>query len=904
MIFKEQRYFLYQLLFLALIACDSTSKDPESTIEKDVMIEDQDVVDMPMIEQDQKITIPECSDGIDNDNDGLKDGFDDGCESEDDVSEFTPPPPPACSDGIDNDNDGEIDFPRDLNCENQEDNTENPLGGIPQCTDTIDNDNDGVTDYPIDPGCASANDLDESDDPIQIPECADAKDNDGDQRIDSNDPGCVTVDDRLELNGVNEPKPWCADERDNDGDGFIDFPSDPGCETAGDNDEQDAPFPALCHNEIDDDDDDLIDYPDDPGCAGYGDQSEDDLIYAPHCFDGVDNDFDGNIDYPKDGGCLGKGDDSELGSCGEIYEYTLVRNGELIQGLLNEGSRVATGSCGGSGGKEIAFRYKVRKKLEALIISTDFPQNEVETAIYVRRTCDDANSEVICQREEMDALAAQTLRIDNIEAGDYYIFLDALSNASGAFAFRVDEISISECKNMVDDDFDGYIDFPDDPGCENAYDRDENDPVPTPVCFDEYDNDGDGLSDYPSDYGCLYAGDNDESDICGQGVSVFPYPTDAEYLEGNTFTGGSNRFGGSCGGTNVPEQVYYFEQSYSAQLIISVNYPETQQPTLLYLRKGSCIDDETTYQKEVACSLNGDDGKAILNTGRVPPGQYFLFVDHPRGSGGPFKLSITSSRLSPSCQDSVDDDDDGLIDGEDPGCLDLNDDDEENDAALILSSPPACFNALDDDRDGMIDYPFDAGCISKGDLDERNPGRVPICANRIDDDGDGLIDLDDVDCASRSDETETENRPRPQCSNRLDDDRDGELDYPLDSNCLTVGDLSEFADGFIVACADGMDNDEDGKIDYPLDPGCIAKGAMSETDPNEVPACADMIDNDQDGVTDYPFEPGCTSAADDDETNPSVVPQCGNGIDDDRDRNIDYPNDLQCTSASDSSERN
>jgi hypothetical protein len=873
-------------------ACDDSGSSTTNPI-IDALIQDS------MLEQDQNIPDqnipkkPACSDGIDNDEDGKTDGFDDGCESESDEDEYTPPPPPACSDGLDNDGDGEIDFPRDLNCQNPEDNTENPLGGVPQCTDGIDNDGDGQTDYPIDRGCASTNDLDESDDPILIPQCADAKDNDGDGHIDSYDSGCVNPSDPLEITGTSEAKAWCADERDNDGDGLIDFPSDPGCETAGDNDEQDSPISPKCDNGLDDDQDGQIDFPNDPGCAGFGDQDETDLFYPPACADGLDNDYDGNIDFPKDGGCLGSGDDQELGTCGDIYEYTLIKNGELIQGLLSEGSRATTGTCGGDGGKEIAFRYRVRKDLEALIISTDFPSNEVETAIYVRKACQDPSSEIFCQRETLDALAAQTLRVDHVTAGEYFIFLDAASNASGNFAIKVDEIAIAECRNLADDDFDGFLDFPDDPGCESSYDRDEVDPVPTPACFDEYDNDGDGLSDYPNDYGCLYAGDQDEVDICGQGVSVLPYPTDAVFIDGNTSLGGSNRFAGSCGGDNLREQVFYFEQSYSAQLIFSVNYEETRQPTLLYLKRELCVTDESIFQNELACSLNGDDGKAVLNAGRVAPGKYFLFVDHPSGNGGPFRLSMTSTRLSPSCQDEVDDDDDGLVDGEDPGCSGPNDDDERHDPELLTMNPPACANGMDDDRDRLIDFPFDPGCVSKGDDDERNSARVPICHN-----------LDDIGCSSSADETEEDSRPRPQCGNRLDDDRDGQLDYPLDANCLSVGDLSEADDGFTTQCADMIDNDQDALTDYPNDPGCLARGDITEEDPLDPPDCSDMIDNDEDGRTDYPNDPGCESAGDPLETNPIVTPQCGNGIDDDSDRNIDYPLDAQCTSASDPSERN
>jgi murein DD-endopeptidase MepM/ murein hydrolase activator NlpD len=84
---------------------------------------------------------------------------------------------PACSDGCDNDGDGLRDYPRDLECSSPSDSAEtitaNPLPtptvtptpapSIALCSDGIDNDSDGKTDYPNDPGCDSIGDTDETD---------------------------------------------------------------------------------------------------------------------------------------------------------------------------------------------------------------------------------------------------------------------------------------------------------------------------------------------------------------------------------------------------------------------------------------------------------------------------------------------------------------------------------------------------------------------------------------------------------------------------------------------------------------------------------------------------------------------------------------------------------------------
>ncbi|HLE96275.1 MAG TPA: carbohydrate binding domain-containing protein [Candidatus Thermoplasmatota archaeon] len=68
------------------------------------------------------------------------------------------PPPPACSDGLDNDGDGLVDSPADPGCASATDaNESNPAA----CADGLDNDGDGLVDYPADPGCGSAADSDE-----------------------------------------------------------------------------------------------------------------------------------------------------------------------------------------------------------------------------------------------------------------------------------------------------------------------------------------------------------------------------------------------------------------------------------------------------------------------------------------------------------------------------------------------------------------------------------------------------------------------------------------------------------------------------------------------------------------------------------------------------------------------
>src|SRR5690606_29324151 len=109
--------------------------------------------------------------------------------------------------------------------------------------------------------------------------------------------------------------PSCMDGRDNEGDGIADFPDDPGCMHAADNDEADdcpsgVECPA-CSNDVDDDNDGLIDYDGlDLGCTSASDDNE----FDP-CLPGLE------VDVLVPGGVTGttSGGSQLQGSCGGFF---------------------------------------------------------------------------------------------------------------------------------------------------------------------------------------------------------------------------------------------------------------------------------------------------------------------------------------------------------------------------------------------------------------------------------------------------------------------------------------------------------------------------------------------------------------------------------------------------------
>ncbi|MEK7535901.1 MAG: Ig-like domain-containing protein [Patescibacteria group bacterium] len=108
----------------------------------------------------------------------------------------------------------------------------------------------------------------------------------------------------------------CSDSLDNDSDLLTDYPLDPGCSSANDNDETDPPTPS------------------------------------PECSDGVDNDGDGKTDYSDDLGCDSATDNSEAGEItggsgggGPIFSGSVGRDAPtgtqvIFQGIAFPGATV------------------------------------------------------------------------------------------------------------------------------------------------------------------------------------------------------------------------------------------------------------------------------------------------------------------------------------------------------------------------------------------------------------------------------------------------------------------------------------------------------------------------------------------------------------------------------------
>ena len=222
-----------------------------------------------------------------------------------------------------------------------------------------------------------------------------------------------------------------------------------------------------------------------------------------------------------------------------------------------------------------------------------------------------------------------------------------------------------------------------------------------------------------------------------------------------------------------------------------------------------------------------------------------------------------------ACTDGKDNDEDGMVDLQDPGCLNTEDIDE-------LNYNVQCDDGIDNDNDRNIDYPDDFGCMDVLDNFEYNPA----CIDEKDNDDDIAIDYpNDFSCGSASDDDET--NPKAQCQDNYDNDEDGGIDYPQDLGCNNQQDNDESGTIHVFVCSDGIDNDNDGAIDYGSDLYGEDKnddGCYSYSDISEEFDCNDALDNNDNGFCDYggceidgeimSAEPGCCNEQNSNRENP------------------------------------
>jgi large repetitive protein len=539
--------------------------------------------------------------------------------------------------------------------------------------------------------------------------------------------------------------PVCSDGRDDDGDGKIDFPVDPGCTSATDDDESDGCSISPTH----------------PMC--------------PECGNGLDDDGDGLIDYPADPSCKSASSNSEACTQSETVGVItqMITTGTTV-GAVND----ATPSCNNTSSHtapDLAYRLDLPPMATLSLNLTGF--DTVHSLLG--STC--GGTPIACSDP---ALMTRT----NVAAGRYYVIIDGWGSNSGAWTLTTTgtvspggscegslfqsgaftctsgyacngtpgsrTCSIARCSDMQDNDGDGKIDYPADPGCESTSDNDETDDCfPTvgpscPACSDGIDNDGDGLIDYPADPSCIAASSRFESCQESDPILVATGPQISGTTVGavNDYRpppGSVNNHACSTTGTHsAPDRIVQLDVPALASLALNlspVGYDSTH-----VLLPGSCLNPP------IDCSDSPN-----MTVGALAAGRYYVVIDGYSSGSGTFTLNISGeiqggeSCESPLAQSGA------LTCADGYAC--------QGALGSRTCAPAACNDGIDNDGDGKIDFPADPGCASRGDSDETDdcyPTVGPAC---------------------------------PACANGIDDDMNTFVDYPADARCPSA---SFFLEGF------------------------------------------------------------------------------------------------------------
>lgn len=309
-------------------------------------------------------TLPSCSDGVDDDADGLADADDPQCfgPSDNENGDIALDDASSCINGVDDNGDGLVDSD-DPNCArgsdlvrdgNESGDLWGPLKGFAadgsgqgapegsgNCGDGVDNDSDGQADG-RDPTCFRF--VRDESGPLDVTACTDGLDNNGDGAVDADDPACRSAIDAIEGPGVALPS--CVNDLDDDTDGLTDE-LDSDCAEGSGADERPGPPTAApastgitaCSDGLDNDGDGTTDWPQDGGCRSAAAGTEQP---ATACSDGLDNDGDGATDWPEETDCYGPNDSVETRGRGALLgpmtltpdDRVLVVSEQLSRGLL------------------------------------------------------------------------------------------------------------------------------------------------------------------------------------------------------------------------------------------------------------------------------------------------------------------------------------------------------------------------------------------------------------------------------------------------------------------------------------------------------------------------------------------------------------------------------------------
>jgi probable HAF family extracellular repeat protein len=254
--------------------------------------------------------------------------------------------------------------------------------------------------------------------------------------------------------------------------------------------------------------------------------------------------------------------------------------------------------------------------------------------------------------------------ISDVVGGGFYVVGNGV-NPQGESEGWIAHLVIPACRDGLDNDLDGPVDHPLDPGCSAPNDWSEE-----LDCNDGLDNDGDGDVDFPADAGCRSGADPTERPDCSDGLD-----NDGDALVDLDDPG--------CRDGQGAREDPACSDSIDNDLDLASDHPADPE----------CLGPwDASEEADCSDGLDNDGDGAI---------------DHP---ADPECEAADDLSESPQCSDAIDNDGDGRTDypAQYPDCVDPDD----------AIEAPQCGDGLDNDGDGFTDHPADTDCASPSDRSE------------------------------------------------------------------------------------------------------------------------------------------------------------------------------------------
>jgi hypothetical protein len=201
--------------------------------------------------------------------------------------------------------------------------------------------------------------------------------------------------------------------------------------------------------------------------------------------------------------------------------------------------------------------------------------------------------------------------------------------ASRADNNEVDPAVTPACRNGLDDDEDGLTDWPSEPGCVFRDDEDEADPSVAPQCSNGVDDDGDGLVDYGSDAECASAGSNDEGLL--DGTRSVHLPSEPQSYQGNFPPGPEGLLASSCVPQPSTGRVFHWVAPYTSEFIFISGILSLRTPSSQGSHEVACWTTSTSGPTPRLALRQGDE--VIITTRRNTwESSYWLYIIRVGGS--------------------------------------------------------------------------------------------------------------------------------------------------------------------------------------------------------------------------------------------------------------------------------